>query len=1373
MDENKTTVIGRDAGNEEARDKVSLESVALNAGGNRKPSLESVPLNAPVAPAPDSEFVSYAIGTEIELPCDDGDITVKITDIISAAGQTGEASVYKVQDSRNRSLALKIYRQLRTEDEPNPVALQRIKQISDEDILPLLAYGVGKYKLSGKYCWELQVFAEGGNLLSVPDLKAKYSAEFIEKEIVPQLLKGLWKMHDVLIYHCDLKPQNIFYLDKAQRDIVIGDYGSAKTKEVNISDSFVFSKRIVGTHTYIPPEFHEGFIKDNSDYFSMGMIILELLYNEAFANDPLKVKEEISLRRNRHEPIFNYDKRYERLNKLIEGCTLASWDRRWNREDIVSWQKGKIPPIIYRDTKQVQELKLTRKVGVKSVDELVEYAWGLDPDEFHSVLIQDDGVFMHIQSWIFDMLSADDAKNFSQIRKVYGLKGKHQLKEALLRYLEPMLPLVLEGKLFNWKEGEVLQTVQSYLDHLLNSGIPSNPRIMNNAVFALEYALLSLCASDVDTYRNDAKYLLEMMRLVLMDLEKKDPILGNLVSCDEQKNASFFNKRLKLLLACLKETGKRTVKGASEEMPGLVRKVIRQEKLQQELFKEAEQKEFKAFEVDWWKRFIHPRMHSILNVYIANKQNTGEVAFSIMEAFYDLDGQDMPWDFIAREVKELDGSSHTLASGALQKKLDRIATLIKALHKTCDAKDKEKLKKLVECLPYYYHKENEYPPWEAKMPNPEKTLIKMAWICNPQRGIRSSDNRVHQTFTGFLLNHLQNNGDVEKDLREANEFCNMKRGSDHDYASFFFLLKEEHKWIDQAMIKVETGKDVDIQDLVLSWQDWSVKCNALIYPSVVLRYEQEGKQVLRQYCPVAVDEKRKIEMPEAFSLGRKNLGSKVNLGADDGAQKLEALIVKEASGTAVPGLAESTFHETRVHTTSSCIARVDESYKKHLASEAEIGKEKSQVWLRESFRWLSMAIIAPLTWIAHGLWYDIKPELVPVFLFVIPLIILIGALPYFHKNQAKWWILALMGIILGIAFVKGGSSFDRMQILLAWQKWVIIGIALTHLISFLSDNEYRSSRVTKVANWIFWLMGAGVFAVVALNGSEVKTLIRAEHDRTMGAISCIRIPGGDATFQGRPLKLDPYYIAEREVTVSDFREFTSNSSYYTEAEQGGGSLVFPKRSAWAEFWSGRKEDFRSNASWRNPYMNQTESHPVVCVSFVDAVNFCNWLSTKEGYKPCYSFHKGKISCNWKANGYRLPTEAEWEWAAAGASDYGSSPSKASEYKKIAWYKGNTKFNTKPVMKKRPNAMGLYDMIGNVFEWCWDRHSNDIPDKLTDNYHGPISGNYRCIRGGSWYTSTNKLDYKVRTRNGWIKNNDSIVLSSSSFIGFRVVRGDKG
>lgn len=1371
MDESKTTVIGGAAGNEAPRNKASLESVALNAGVERNPSLESVPLNAAGSATSNSEFGGYAIGTELELPCEKGAIWVKIIDVISAAGQTGEASVYKVQDSRNRNLALKIYRQLRTEDEPNPTALQRIKEISDEDILPLLAYGVGKEKLHGQYCWELQAFAEGGNLLSVPDIKSKYSAEFIEKVIVPQLLKGLWKMHDKMIYHCDLKPQNIFYLDKEQRDIVIGDYGSAKTKEINTNNSFAFSKHIVGTRFYIPPEFYEGIIKDNSDYFSMGMIILELLYNEAFAKDPQKAREEITLKRNLHEPIYNYDKRYERLNKLIEGCTLAAWDRRWDREDIISWQKGKIPPIIYRDTKQVQELKLTRQVGVKSVDELVEFAWGLNEDEFHSILIQDDGVFTHIQSWIFDMLSANDAKNFAQIRKVYGLKGKYQLKEALLRYLEPMLPLALEGKIFEWKEGEVLQTAQSYLDHLLNSSIPTNPRILNNAIFSLEYALLNLCKSDIEAFSQEAKYAVELMRVVLAERDITDSVLGSLVSCDEQSNASFFNKRLKLLNICMGEVLKNPKLCEPGKQPNMVNYIIRQQGLKQELFKEAEHKEFKAFEVDWWKRFINQRMYSILNVYIANKQNTWEVAFRIMEAFYDLEGLNKPWDFVVGEVKELDGISHTLASVALLKRMDRIATLIKALQKTCEGQDKEKLKKLVDCLPYSYHEENVYPAWEAKMPNPEKTLIKMAWICNPQRGLKASDASVHQTFTDFMLHHLQSSCDAEKDLREANEFCNMKRGSDHDHASFYFLLKEEHKWIDQSIIKVETGKDVDIKDLQLSFQDWSVKCTAFIYPSLALRYNHEKKVVVKQYCPVALEEKRSIQLPEAFSAGKKNLGSRINLGAEDSAQKLEALIVKEAVGNPVPSLAESSYHEDRMFEIKAQVKQKSDIYQKHLVEEAEISKEKHQVWLRESFRWLSLAIVAPLTWIANGLWYDIKPELVPVFLFVIPLIILAGALPYFHKNQAKWWILGLMGTILAIAFIKGNSGFERMQILLAWQKWVIIGIALIHLISLLSDNDSRSSRVTGVSYLIFWLLGVGACALVVFNGSDVKPLLRGNRERTMGAISCIRIPGGDATFQGRSLKLDPYYIAEREVTVSDFREFTSYSSYYTEAEQGGGSLVYPKRSAWAEFWSGRKGDYRSNASWRNPYMKQTESHPVVCVSFVDAVNFCNWLSAKEGYKPCYSFNNGKISCNWKANGYRLPTEAEWEWAAAEASNNGFSPSKASDFKKIAWYKENTKFTTKSVMRKRPNALGLYDMSGNVYEWCWDKYNEVVPMSITDNYRGPATGKFRCIRGGSFQSNTAKLRYNTRTRNGW-NADDEDPLQSSSFIGFRVVRSDK-
>jgi len=128
-------------------------------------------------------------------------------------------------------------------------------------------------------------------------------------------------------------------------------------------------------------------------------------------------------------------------------------------------------------------------------------------------------------------------------------------------------------------------------------------------------------------------------------------------------------------------------------------------------------------------------------------------------------------------------------------------------------------------------------------------------------------------------------------------------------------------------------------------------------------------------------------------------------------------------------------------------------------------------------------------------------------------------------------------------------------------------------------------------------------------------------------------------------------------------------------------------------------------------------HPVENVSWEDAFHYCNLISEKSGFNPCYAFDAvdDDFTFDPGANGFRLPTEAEWEYACkAGSTDirYG-------EIDEIAWYKGNSEGKTHEVGTKKPNDWGFFDMIGNVWEWC------------SDIYDEKIYGSYRIFRGGGW------------------------------------------
>lgn len=136
--------------------------------------------------------------------------------------------------------------------------------------------------------------------------------------------------------------------------------------------------------------------------------------------------------------------------------------------------------------------------------------------------------------------------------------------------------------------------------------------------------------------------------------------------------------------------------------------------------------------------------------------------------------------------------------------------------------------------------------------------------------------------------------------------------------------------------------------------------------------------------------------------------------------------------------------------------------------------------------------------------------------------------------------------------------------------------------------------------------------------------------------------------------------------------------------------------------------------------------PVVSVDWYDAVKFCNALSKLEGLKPAYSISGDNVTRNQGASGYRLPTEAEWEYAARAGETHPYAGS--DDVDAVAWYSGNSSGKTHPVATKAPNAWGLYDMSGNVFEWTGDWY--DYYDTSRDkDPQGPSTGDARVYRGG--------------------------------------------
>ena len=144
-----------------------------------------------------------------------------------------------------------------------------------------------------------------------------------------------------------------------------------------------------------------------------------------------------------------------------------------------------------------------------------------------------------------------------------------------------------------------------------------------------------------------------------------------------------------------------------------------------------------------------------------------------------------------------------------------------------------------------------------------------------------------------------------------------------------------------------------------------------------------------------------------------------------------------------------------------------------------------------------------------------------------------------------------------------------------------------------------------------------------------------------------------------------------------------------------------------------------------------DKRPVQNINWFDAVEYMNKLSEREGLMPCYRRTGQEVEWDRSCTGYRLPTEAEWEYAArAGTVTAYSFGDDASELGEYAWYSRNAEGQVREVGTKRANPWGLYDMHGNVWEWVWDWHGPYGAQAATDPT-GPEDGSLRVLRGGSF------------------------------------------
>jgi formylglycine-generating enzyme required for sulfatase activity len=262
--------------------------------------------------------------------------------------------------------------------------------------------------------------------------------------------------------------------------------------------------------------------------------------------------------------------------------------------------------------------------------------------------------------------------------------------------------------------------------------------------------------------------------------------------------------------------------------------------------------------------------------------------------------------------------------------------------------------------------------------------------------------------------------------------------------------------------------------------------------------------------------------------------------------------------------------------------------------------------------------------------------------------------------------------------------------------------------------------------------------------------------RQISETGYMRIAPGDAIRRGQTLE------QQRRLEAAGF-VFVEGGTFLMGSNNGDSDETPVHFVTLSNFYMGKYEV--TTKEWmeiieNDPSSSEQGNYPM-SVDWYGAVEYCNRRSEKEGLTPAYQGSRDNITCDFNANGYRLPTEAEWEYAAKG----GNKDTEVFEYAGgnnpdvVAWYHYNSPGRIQPVGTKQPNSLGLYDMSGNIMEWCWDWYGSYSSGSQTDP-RGASSGPGHVLRGGG------TLYGSIRSTG---RTNDGRVWPDRPPMGFRLVR----
>ena len=326
-----------------------------------------------------------------------------------------------------------------------------------------------------------------------------------------------------------------------------------------------------------------------------------------------------------------------------------------------------------------------------------------------------------------------------------------------------------------------------------------------------------------------------------------------------------------------------------------------------------------------------------------------------------------------------------------------------------------------------------------------------------------------------------------------------------------------------------------------------------------------------------------------------------------------------------------------------------------------------------------------------------------------------------------------------------------------------------------TGNADTSLKVDGLINGLsyYFIVTATNSAGESLGSSDEATVERLGYALAKGGTFKMGSPDDEIEASGdekpqHDVTVSSFYISKYETTHAEYIEFLNSAEVAADGSKDEVLLIVMYGDTIAVENIGGEFRFKDGVT-----IFPTSDTPVTYVTWYGAVEYANWLSNQAGLTPVYTIvpehivgtlDMAEVTASWEANGYRLPTEAEWEYAAKGGDQsMGYKYAGSDNVDQVGWSSSNSCLNPHPVGQKEDNELKLYDMSGNVSEWCWDWYGDYLSVNHQTDPEGPSTGSTRVSRGGGWWNSNDASRLRSAARNYAYPS-----VSGRDF-GFRLVR----